>query len=424
MNEHDTEKISGVLAAEGYGKAETVEDADLVLLNTCSIREKAEQKFYSELGKLRLLKEKNPALMIAVSGCIAQQEADKVLKRAPHVDLVFGNQNIKDLPFLIRKREAGLRYVRTAFEDGYEHHGLPVDREAGITAFVNIMYGCDNFCAYCVVPYVRGREKSRRPEEVIEEITSLAAGGCKEVTLLGQNVNSYGRGLEGHCPFPELLKRVNEVDGIERIRFVTSHPKDLSGELVSAMASLPKVCESIHLPMQSASDKILKAMNRKYTFGEYMEKLGKLRAAMPDIHMTTDIIVGFPGETEEDYRLTVKALEDIKYDGIFSFKYSKRPNTAALKLPGHLPEDVKAERLDAVIELQNRITVERNASRVGKVEEVLVEGPDRSDVPGRLMGRSRGGKIVNFAGELTLVGKLVNVRVTEGKKHSLVGERV
>jgi len=426
MNEHDTEKMSGLLCSEGFRQADSLEEADLILLNTCSIREKAEQKFYSELGKLRELKKENPALMIAVSGCIAQQEGAKILKKAPFVDLVFGNQNLKDLPGLITQRENGLRLANTEFADGYEHSSLPASQLEGVSAFVNIMFGCDNFCSYCVVPYVRGRERSRKAEDIMAEIHSLVEKGCREVTLLGQNVNSYGKGLSGAgaCSFPELLEKVNGIDGLLRIRFVTSHPKDLSDELVEKMVSLPKVCENIHLPLQSASDSVLKAMNRKYTFVSYMKKLGKLRAAMPDISLSTDIIVGFPGETDEEYELTYKALEDIGYDSIFSFKYSKRPNTAALKLGDHIPEDVKAERLEAVIQLQNRITVEKNLSRVDKVEEVLVEGPDKSGLPGRVSGKSRGGKIVNFEGDASLVGTIVKVMITEGKKHSLIGELV
>jgi tRNA-2-methylthio-N6-dimethylallyladenosine synthase len=255
-------------------------------------------------------------------------------------------------------------------------------------------------------------------------VEGLVGGGCREVTLLGQNVNSYGRGLDGGCPFPELLRMIDEIDGLERIRFVTSHPKDLSDQLVEAMAALPKVCECIHLPLQSASDGVLKAMNRKYTFDGYMEKLNKLRTAMPDIALSTDIIVGFPGETEDDYEKTVSALLDIRYDSIFSFKYSQRPNTAALKMPGHLAEEVKDERLYRVIDLQNRITVEKNEARVGKVEEVLVEGPESAGGQGRLKGKTRGNKIVNFDGDISLKGRLVKVKITGAKKHSLVGEQL
>jgi len=423
MNEHDSEKIAGSLKAEGFVEAVAEEDADLIVLNTCSIREKAEQKFYSEVGKFRKQKEENPSLIIAVSGCIAQQEGIKILRRAPHVNFIFGNQNITELPGLIAG--AGSRKPRalTEFGTGYEHALLPVERESPVKAFVNIMYGCDNFCSYCVVPYVRGREKSRRPDDIVREIETLVSHGCREVTLLGQNVNSYGRGLDGAgMDFPGLLRMVDGIDGLLRIRFVTSHPKDLSGPLIDAMASLPKVCKNLHLPVQSASDRVLAAMNRGYTFADYMSKLDRLKAAMPDITLSTDIIVGFPGETEEDYELTVDALADIAYDSIFSFKYSRRPNTKALKLPDHIPEDVKAARLDRIINMQNEITTRKNEARAGMVEEVLVEGPDKSGVTGRLMGKSRGGNTVNFAGDASLVGKVVRVRITEGKKHSLVGE--
>ncbi len=423
MNEHDSEKMSGVLMAEGMVKADTPEEADLILINTCSIREKAEQKFYSEVGKLKALKKENPSLIIAVSGCIAQQEGLKILRRAPYVDLVFGNQNIKELPGLLSSLGRPGPGALTDFPEGYEHRELPAARESKVTSFVNIMYGCDNFCSYCVVPYVRGREKSRRPGEITAEIEALVGDGCREVTLLGQNVNSYGRRLEGGGPdFPSLLERLDKIDRLERIRFVTSHPRDLSDRLTEAMNGLPKVCESLHLPMQSASDGMLKAMNRGYTFAGYMEKVEKLRRLMPDIALSTDIIVGFPGETEEDYEMTVNALEVIRFESIFPFKYSRRPNTKALGMPGHLPEEVKAARLDRVIEIQNRISEEKNKAREGLVEEVLVERPGKTGGPGRLSGRSRGGKTVNFDGDLSLVGRLVMVKVTAGKKHSLAGK--
>jgi tRNA-2-methylthio-N6-dimethylallyladenosine synthase len=422
MNEHDSEKMSGLLLKNGYDAAGEVEDAGLIIFNTCSIREKAEQKFFSELGKLKRLKRLNPSLKIAVSGCIAQQEGERILRRAPFVDYIFGNQNIPDLPEILDGPDGHVQ-AYTRFGQGYEHASIPAAREGSpVTAFVNIMFGCDNFCSYCVVPFVRGREKSRRPDDIVREIDTLVAGGVREVTLLGQNVNSYGRGLDDVAGFPELLRLVNDVDGLMRIRFVTSHPKDLSEELIENMSALPKVCESLHLPVQSASDAVLSAMNRGYTFEEYMRKVEGLRKAMPDIALTTDIIVGFPGETEDDFEKTFRAVEDIRYDGIFSFKYSRRPNTKALKLPGHLLEDVKEKRLEAVLELQNRITEQNNAGRVGMVEEVLVEGPDRTGEPGRLTGRSRGGRIVNFGGDESMVGSLVKVRITAGKKHSVVGD--
>ncbi|MGC2424370.1 MAG: tRNA (N6-isopentenyl adenosine(37)-C2)-methylthiotransferase MiaB [Nitrospirota bacterium] len=431
MNEHDSEKMAGLLKAEGYHESEGLEDASLILLNTCSIREKAEQKFYSEVGKLRKLKEKNPSLKIAVSGCIAQQEGKSILKRAPFVDVLLGNQNIEKLPALIDEA-SGRPPASTEFTDGYEHVIIPAERESAVTAFVNIMYGCDNFCSYCVVPFVRGREKSRRPEDIILEIKALVQSGCREVTLLGQNVNSYGKKLDSiehnapvrpahNCDFPALLKMINSIEGLERIRFVTSHPKDLSDSLIGAMAKLSKVCNAIHLPLQSASDSVLARMNRKYDFAGYMDKLNRLKNAVPDLAVSTDVIVGFPGETEDDFQATVQALEDVRYDSIFAFKYSRRPNTAALKLPGHLPEDVKIRRLDKVLEIQNRIMQEKIYARVGLIEEVLVEGPDKSGEPDRLSGKSRQGKIVNFRGPQSLVGKLVRVKITEGKKHSLIG---
>jgi tRNA-2-methylthio-N6-dimethylallyladenosine synthase len=427
MNEHDSEKMAGLLKAEGYHESDGLDDAGLILLNTCSIREKAEQKFYSEIGKLRKLKEKNPSLKIAVSGCIAQQEGKSILKRAPFVDVLLGNQNIEKLPSLINKA-CGKPIASTEFTDGYEHIIIPAARESAVTSFVNIMYGCDNFCSYCVVPFVRGREKSRRPEDIVLEIEDLVRSGCREVTLLGQNVNSYGKkrgGKEGsQCVFSALLEMINNIEGLERIRFVTSHPKDLSSSLIDAMAKLPKVCNAIHLPLQSASDSVLARMNRKYDFAGYMEKLDRLRNAVADLAVSTDIIVGFPGETEDDFQATVRALEDVRYDSIFAFKYSRRPNTAALKLPGHLPEGVKSSRLDKVLDIQNRILQEKIDARVGLIEEVLVEGPDKSGEPDRLSGKSRQGKIVNFQGPQSLAGKLVRVKITEGKKHSLIGEIV
>jgi tRNA-2-methylthio-N6-dimethylallyladenosine synthase len=425
MNEHDSEKMAGLLKAEGYHESEGLDDAGLILLNTCSIREKAEQKFYSEIGKLRKLKEQNPTLKIAVSGCIAQQEGKSILKRAPFVDVLLGNQNIEKLPALIDEA-SGRPPASIEFADGYEHIIIPAARESAVTSFVNIMYGCDNFCSYCVVPFVRGRERSRRPEDIIHEIEALVRSGCREVTLLGQNVNSYGKrgNEENHCDFSSLLEMINNIDGLERIRFVTSHPKDLSHSLIDAMAKLPKVCNAIHLPLQSASDGVLARMNRKYDFAGYMDKLDRLKDAVPDLAVSTDIIVGFPGETEDDFRATVQALEVVHYDSIFAFKYSKRPNTAALKLPGHLPEDVKVRRLDRVLELQDRIMQEKINARVGFIEEVLVEGPDKSGEPDRLSGKSRQGKIVNFKGPRSLVGKPVRVKITEGKKHSLIGELI
>ena len=334
MNEHDSERMTGILEAQGCASASVAGDADMIILNTCSIREKAEQKFYSELGRLKKLKDERPGLKIAVAGCIAQQEGANILSRAPYVDLIFGPSDIARLSLIVDKSlSQPSPVIDTTGDPEYHRKRLPATRVDKIKAWVSIMYGCDNFCTYCVVPYLRGRERSRPPEDIVVEVRELAQKGYKEVTLLGQNVNSYGKGLDRNADFPSLLRMVNDIPGIERIRFVTSHPRDLSDGLIAAIRDLPKVCESLHLPVQSGSDRILASMNRKYTRDEYLDKIMKLRDAVPDITLTTDIIVGFPGETEQDFEMTVTLLEEVQYDGIFAFKYSKRPGTAALNFP-------------------------------------------------------------------------------------------
>ena len=350
MNEHDSERMAGILEERGCASASAPEKADLIILNTCSIREKAEQKFFSELGRLRELKTANPGLTIAVTGCIAQQEGRAILSRAPYVDMILGPSDIGRLSTAIdRKLTCQTAIIETSGDPDYHIRLIPATRSDKLKAWVSIMYGCDNFCTYCVVPHLRGRERSRPVEDILHEIRDLAARGFKEVTLLGQNVNSYGKGLNGGGNFPELLRRANGIAGIERIRFVTSHPRDLSEGLIAAIHDLPKVCESIHLPVQSGSNAVLASMNRRYTREEYLEKVAKLRQTMPGIALTTDIIVGFPGETEADHERTMQLLEEVRYDGIFAFKYSKRPKTAALGLSGHLPEETKEQRLDQVL---------------------------------------------------------------------------
>ena len=395
--------------------------AETVILNTCSIREKAEQKFYSELGRLRQLKTDNPNLKIAVAGCIAQQEGKKILSRAPYVDMVFGPSDIARLSDIVeRHRVQSSPLVDISGDAEYHHKLVPASRADRLKAWVSIMYGCDNFCTYCIVPYLRGRERSRPPEDVVAEVRGLAEKGFKEVTLLGQNVNSYGKGLGPGLDFPALLSRVNDVPGIERIRFVTSHPKDLSDGLISALRELSKVCESIHLPAQSGSDRVLDAMNRRYTLSEYLGKVKRLRDALPDIALTTDIIVGFPGEGEDDFELTMKLLAEVKYDGIFAFKYSQRPNTAAIKLAGHITEDVKEARLDRVLAFQQDVTLQKNRDFIGTIQEILVEGPSKKGA--QLTGRTRGNKAVNFIGPDSLTGSLVNVRIKSAGMNSLSGE--
>jgi tRNA-2-methylthio-N6-dimethylallyladenosine synthase len=420
MNEHDSERMTGILEAQGCSSEPDAGDAELVILNTCSIREKAEQKFYSELGRLKQLKDARPGLKIAVAGCIAQQEGAKILSRAPYVDLVFGPSDIARLSDMVgsgMSRSAPL--VDTAGDPRYHLKRLPTTRIDRIKAWVSIMYGCDNFCTYCVVPYLRGRERSRPPEDIVNEVRELAQKGYKEATLLGQNVNSYGKGLPGDVDFPSLLGMVNAVAGIERIRFVTSHPRDLSDGLITAMRDFPKVCESLHLPVQSGSDRILTAMNRRYTRSEYLDKVTKLRQAVPDIALTTDIIVGFPGETEHDFELTLQLLEETRYDGIFAFKYSKRPGTSALELSGHLPEEVKETRLAQVLELQNTISLEKNKNQVNAVTEVLLDGHSKRG--GKLSGRTRGNKTVNVDGPASRIGSLVHVRITSAGANSFTG---
>jgi tRNA-2-methylthio-N6-dimethylallyladenosine synthase len=422
MNEHDSERMSGILQSQGLVPAATIDEAEMVILNTCSIREKAEQKFYSELGRLAHLKGRDgKRITIAVAGCIAQQEGKKLLSRTPSVDLVIGPSDIARLSDIVEQRREGDRpVVETGGDPEYHHKSVPAARTDGLKALVSIMYGCDNFCTYCVVPYLRGRERSRSPRDIMDEVKGLADRGYREITFLGQNVNSYGKGLENTCSFPELLRQVQEIDGIERIRFVTSHPRDLSDELIGAIRDLPKVCESIHLPVQSGSDRILASMNRRYTTAEYRGKVLRLRGAVPDVSLTTDIIVGFPGEGDEDFAMTLQILRDVQFDTLFAFKYSKRPGTRALDLPGYIPEQVKKERLEQVFSLQKDITLLKNHRHIGSVQEVLVEGESKKG--GTLTGRTRGNMAVNFPGPRHLKGSLVKVRITSAGPNSLSGD--
>lgn len=417
MNFHDSERMIGILRDEGYNLTDNPDDADLIIFNTCSIREKAEQKFYSDLGRLRKLKKTNPGLKIGVGGCIAQQEGKRIFGRVPYVNLVLGPQNIESLPDLIGTEKS------TSLEDRPDNsktyiHPHRLDR---IKAWVTIMYGCDNFCSYCVVPYTRGRERARPWKDIYREVKGLSEAGYKEITLLGQNVNSYGSGLEDGMDFTDLLYKIHSMDGIKRIRFITSHPKDLSKKLVRAMKELSKVCEHIHLPLQSGSDSVLYLMKRVYTYSDYKEKIELLRAEIPGIAITSDIITGFPGESEEDFEKTVKALKEINYDGIFAFKYSKRPNTSAVKLPYHMPDEVKAERLTRVLDIQDEITLRKNKELIGKEVGVLVEGKSKIGED-KMTGRTRTNKIVNFSGKTDLIGQEIKLRIIEARHHSLEGE--
>ncbi len=416
MNVHDSEKILGVLEPEGFLQTDNPRSADLIIFNTCSIRQKAEQKFYSELGRIKSYKKLNPRLKIAVAGCIAQQEGKNIFKRAPYVDFIFGPQNIRALKHFVADG-----YVPVAIEENplIAIEDLPVRRSAGISAWVTIMYGCNNFCSYCVVPYTRGRERSRPSEQIVAEVSKIAEEGYREITLLGQNVNSY----ESDVDFPGLLRKLDRVGGIERIRFVTSHPKDLSTALIDAINELPKICEHIHLPLQSGSTPILKMMNRRYSFEDYIEKVAALRAKIPDISITSDIIAGFPGETDEDHRLTLKALREIEFDGTFAFKFSPRPGTKAAKMIENLTEEMKSERLYEILLLQDTITEKKNKALEGAIQEVLIEGPSENG-NGNLTGRTRTNKIVDLRADDIRKGAIVDVEIIKGRKHSLEGKLV
>ncbi len=427
MNENDTEKMY-ILLSDEYEPTTNPEEADLILINTCSVREKPQHKAYSEAGRYKHLKKKNPELIIGITGCVAQQEGENIIKKLPYVDLVLGTQGFYFIKTAIKtfkstKKPVVLTELKADFKPPLileKDSSLFDDRR--VTAFVTIMQGCDNFCSYCIVPYVRGREISRPPEDILKEVEELVKRGVREVTLLGQNVNSYGLKEKGYPDFAELLEMVSQIEGLWRIRFTTSHPKDLSDKLIKVMAENPKVCKHIHLPLQAGSNRILKLMNRKYTREDYLEKVRKLKSAIPYVAITSDIIVGFPGETEEDFRDTLDMLEKIRYHEIFSFKYSDRPFTTAQRLSNKVPEEEKEKRLRIVHKLQAEITKEIYSSYIGKEVEVLVEGVSAKNKE-MLMGRTTTNVIVNFKSpRLDLKGALVRVLITEAGKHSLKGK--
>jgi tRNA-2-methylthio-N6-dimethylallyladenosine synthase len=425
MNQHDSERIARVMAGRGYVPTDDPECADLLLLNTCSVRDKAEQKVYSALGRWKMFKERRENVVIGIGGCVAQQEGATLLKRVPHLDLVFGTHNIHKLPQLVEDVERlRVRPVETAFYRNPSYMEEPDGRVRiqGAKAHVTIMQGCDKVCSFCVVPHVRGREVSRPSGNIVAEIEALAAQGVKEVMLLGQNVNSYGRATPGELSFSDLLARVDRVAGIERIRFTTSHPQDLSPELIEAFATLKNLCEHLHLPVQSGSDSVLARMRRGYSRAEYLERIRRLREACPRVALSTDIIVGFPGETDEEFCDTLELLRQLEYDEIFSFMYSPRPHTVSAKLYGNdVPEAVKKDRLQRVLALQNDISLRKNRDKIGEYAEILVEGS--SKLKNRhLMGRTRSNRIVNFYGEKTLVGALLHVQIIGATANSLLGE--
>ena len=447
MNEHDSEVISGMLTQRGYTEAasEDMRNTDIVIINTCSIRENADKRFFGTLGQLKKIKLANPNFTVCVCGCMMQQEhiTKKLRQSYPWVDVIFGTHNIHEFPDMLeemfQRRSTGedwtVNQIRSSREFRVDRvyrdsdrivEGLPAKRLFGHKSFVNIMYGCNNFCTYCIVPYTRGREKSRRPEDIIAEVKALAADGVKEVTLLGQNVNSY-RGVSADSgnewDFADLIYALNEVEGLERIRFMTSHPKDLSEKLIAAFAECDKLCNYIHLPVQAGSSSVLRRMNRKYTREQYLELVRKLREAVPGIAISTDIIVGFPGETEEDFCETLSLAEEIQYDSAFTFLYSQRRGTPAADYENQIPEDVKHERFNRLVEVMNRGSKARNAAFVGRVCRVLVDGPDKKS-SGILNGRTEEFKLVDFEGPEELIGSMVDVEITASNTFSLQGRIV
>ena len=427
MNEHDSETLAGMLLERGYVQAKERKDANIVIFNTCSVRENADKRFFGTLGQLKKKKmEQGENFTVCVCGCMMQQQhiIDTLKAKYPWVDVIFGTHNLHQLPELLdnlyREKEKQLAILPDR-EEIVE--GLPSRRLFQHKAFVNIMYGCNNFCTYCIVPYTRGREKSRKPEDILREIRSLVEDGVREVMLLGQNVNSYrGQSDDGSVTdFTDLLYQLQEVDGLERIRFMTSHPKDLSDKLIQAFVDCPKLGKYIHLPVQAGSSRVLKEMNRRYTREEYLKLVEKLRTAVPDIAISTDIIVGFPGETEEEFEETLTLCEAVRYDSAFTFLYSVRKGTPAEQYEDQIPEDVKHARFNRLVEVINRISAEKNAEYVGRTETVLVEGPGKTGGK-TFSGRTASFKLVNFRGTPDMTGKLVKVRITESNTFSLVGE--
>ena len=442
MNVYDSGQIAARLSTLGYEQISSPQGADLIIVNTCTIRAKAEQKAYSFLGRLARLKRKNARLIIGIGGCVAQQDGEKVLARLPFIDIVFGTQAIDRLPDMIHQVESNRRQIVDVGPTAASYSSdfvIDKQRETAVSRFVTIMRGCDNFCSYCVVPYVRGRESSRKPEHIVAEIKSLVENGVKEVTLLGQNVNSYGKKM-GLCSFAELLARINDIDGLLRIRFTTSHPKDLNANLIGSFDTLEKLCNHIHLPVQSGSNAVLKRMNRKYTKELYLDKVAELRDTCSDIAVTSDIIVGFPGETEAEFEATLNLISAVQFDGIFAFQYSDRPNAASVGYPDKISESQKKERLQHLLALQEGITKSKNQALLGSILPVLIDGLSKKEMSDRPVienrtvqwaGRTTTNKIVNFSNDrdaesssMFFPGKLLDVRIEKAFFHSLQGNPV
>lgn len=421
MNEHDSEVIDGLLTERGFSSVKERKDASIVIINTCSVRDNADKRFFGTLGQLKKRKESDPSFIVCVCGCMMQQQrvVDTIKAKYPWVDVIFGTNSIHHIPELIEKVAIEKEKVVDIIENTEEIvEGLPAKRLFDHKALVNIMFGCNNFCTYCIVPYTRGREKSREPEAIVAEVKGLVADGVKEIMLLGQNVNSYdGNGTS----FAELLKMLNDVDGLERIRFMTSNPKDLSDELIEAFAVCDKLCRNLHLPIQSGSNGVLKRMNRKYTREDYLKLIEKLRKTVPDITLSTDIIVGFPGETNEDFEETLSIVKEVEYDSAFTFIYSIRKGTPAEKFEDQIEESEKHRRFDLLVNAVNEISEKKNKAYQDRVEKVLVDGISKND-KSTLTGRTDGFKLVNFAGKKELIGSIVDVKITDAKTFSLFGE--
>ncbi|MBD3181975.1 tRNA (N6-isopentenyl adenosine(37)-C2)-methylthiotransferase MiaB [Candidatus Poribacteria bacterium] len=424
MNKCDSELLASILTEHGYTSTDEVDDADVILINTCSVRDTAERKILGRLERFKAVKQERPELILGVCGCMAQSWGKELMDKYPHVDIILGTGRLSELPRLIRKcRELG----KSAVDISEEPSEIEIDntmRESSVTAWVNIMYGCNNFCSYCIVPYVRGRERSRSSGSILQEIKKLDESGYREVTLLGQNVNSYGLDTGENVDFADLLVMVDrETHNIKRIRFTTSHPKDVPQKLINALGDLPKICNNFHLPAQAGSNKILKLMNRGYTREYYFKLVDKLRDKVPDIAITTDLIVGFPGETEEDFQDTLDLVQRVQFDVGFCFRYSPRRDTPAATMEGQLPEEVKMRRLHELLEIQDEISVAKNAAYVGTVHEVLVEKVNpRDDL--QISGRTSTNKIVFFNGSEELIGHFVNVRIVGSGNWSLRGEMI
>jgi tRNA-2-methylthio-N6-dimethylallyladenosine synthase len=427
MNEYDSDKMADVLNAfEGYEKTAVVEDADVILLNTCSVREKAQEKVFSDLGRLRELKEAKPDLLIGVGGCVASQEGDVIVKRAPYVDLVFGPQTLHRLPQMIRaKRDTGVSQVDISFPENEKFDDLPPARVEGVTAFVSIMEGCSKYCSFCVVPYTRGEEISRPFADVMADVQELVEKGVKEVTLLGQNVNAYVGEMEDgeSADFALLLTAIQAIPEIERIRYTTSHPLEFTQRLIDCYAKLPKLVSQLHLPVQAGSDRVLAAMKRNYTVMEYKSIIRRLRAVRPDISISSDFIIGFPGETDDDFEKTMTLVDDLQFDGSFSFIYSRRPGTPAASLHDDTPYEVKLKRLQRLQRVLEDQATAISRAMIGTTQRVLVEGVSKRD-PNELMGRTDNNRVVNFPGNKRLIGNFIDLTITGAMHFTLRGEVV